>query len=263
MTLRAEPSADDIPERPRVLLVDDDEVNLLLTSVALQDQGFAVTEAASGEAAIRVLADWLPDIVVLDAVMPGLDGFETCRALRVLPGFESLPVLMLTGLDDDASITRAYEAGATDFFVKSTQWSLLAGRLHYLLRASRTRIELERSKSKLARAQDLARMGSFDWRRGERGETSSLLMAPEALRVHGFGPHEAVSLRMLLRMVPQDDRRAFLRLLHEALRHASVLATDVPIVLLDGRHRIIHVEDEPEFNVHGHGVGYTGIVQDV
>ena len=102
-------------------------------------------------------------------MMPGLDGFETCRELRVLPGFESLPVLMLTGLDDDASITRAYEAGATDFFVKSTQWSLLAGRLRYLLRASRTRVELERSKSRLARAQDLARMGSFDWRRGQDG----------------------------------------------------------------------------------------------
>ena len=174
MTLRAEPSADDLPERPRVLLVDDDEVNLLLTSVALRDQGFAVTEATSGEAAIRVLADWLPDIVVLDAVMPGLDGFETCRELRVLPGFESLPVLMLTGLDDDASITRAYEAGATDFFVKSTQWSLLAGRLRYLLRASRTRVELERSKSRLARAQDLARMGSFDWRRGQDGPVFSI-----------------------------------------------------------------------------------------
>ena len=156
---------DDLPEQPRVLLVDDDEVNLLLTSIALRERGFAITEASSGEQAIAILADWLPDVVVLDALMPGLDGFQTCRELRVLPGFESLPVLMLTGLDDDASITRAYEAGATDFFVKSTQWSLLAGRLRYLLRAARTRIELERSKSRLARAQDLARMGSFDWRR--------------------------------------------------------------------------------------------------
>ena len=98
-------------------------------------------------------------------MMPGLDGFATCRRLRAMPGFENVPVLMLTGLDDDASITRAYQAGATDFFVKSNQWSLLAGRLQYLLRASRTRIELERSQAKLARAQDLARMGSFDWRR--------------------------------------------------------------------------------------------------
>ena len=134
MSARAAAVDDDLPEQPKVLLVDDDEVNLLLTAIALVERGFSVTEAASGEDAIGMLAGCQPDVVVLDALMPGLDGFETCRALRLLPGFESLPVLMLTGLDDDASITRAYEAGATDFFVKSTQWSLLAGRLRYLLR---------------------------------------------------------------------------------------------------------------------------------
>ncbi|HEY0817757.1 MAG TPA: response regulator, partial [Rhizobacter sp.] len=132
---------DDMLVQPKVLLVDDDEVNLLLTAIALRERGFSITEATSGERAIQLLADWLPDVVVLDALMPGLDGFQTCAELRNLPGFESLPVLMLTGLDDDASITRAYEAGATDFFVKSTQWSLLAGRLRYLLRSSRTRLE--------------------------------------------------------------------------------------------------------------------------
>jgi len=244
---------------PEVLLVDDDEVNLLLTALALRERGFKIVEASGGEQALELLRDWMPDLIVLDAMMPGLDGFATCRRLRRTPGFENVPVLMLTGLEDDASITRAYQAGATDFFVKATQWSLLAGRLHYLLRASRTRIELERNRAKLARAQDLARMGSFDWRRTEGG----LLMSPEALRVFGFGPHERVTLRVLLRMVPQEARRTFLRLLHEVMRHASVLATDVPIVLFDGRQRIIHAEAEPEFNEHGHGVGYSGIVQDV
>ena len=252
------------PAVPEVLLVDDDEINLLLTAIGLRERGFKLVEASSGEQALELLRDWTPDIIVLDALMPGLDGFDTCRRLRRMHGFENVPVLMLTGLDDDASITRAYEAGATDFFVKATQWSLLTGRLHYLLRASRTRIELERSKSKLARAQDLARMGSFDWWRIERGVPGGLRVSPEALRVFGFGPQqEEVSLRMLLRMVPQGERRGFLRLLHEAMRHASVLATDVPIVLFDGRQRIIHVEAEPEFNEHGHGAGYTGIVQDV
>ncbi len=252
-----------LPALPEVLLVDDDDVSLLLTELALHERGFKLVCASSGEQALALLQGHTPDIVVLDALMPGLDGFETCRALRRLPGHENVPVLMLTGLDDDASITRAYQAGATDFFVKSTQWSLLAGRLQYLLRASRTRLELERSKSKLARAQDLARMGSFDWWRTDQGKTGGLLMSPEALRVFGCGPHEAVSLRGLLRMVPQDDRLSFLRQLHEALRHAAVVATDVPIVLFDGRQRIIHVEAEPEFNEHGHGAGYTGIVQDV
>jgi len=254
------PYADDsFPAQPEVLLVDDDEVNLLLTALALRERGFKMVEAGSGEAALELLRDWTPDIIVLDALMPGLDGFDTCRALRQLPGYENMPVLMLTGLEDDASITRAYQAGATDFFVKATQWSLLAGRLHYLLRASRTRIELERSKSKLARAQDLARMGSFDWRRLGGG----LLMSPEALRVFGFGPQDEATLRMLLRMVPHDERRPFLRHMHDALRHAKVMAADVSISVLDGRRCIIHVEAEPEFNEHGQSTGYSGIVQDV
>ncbi|MBC7939058.1 MAG: EAL domain-containing protein, partial [Chitinophagaceae bacterium] len=69
--------------------------------------------------------------------------------------------------------------------------------------------------------------------------------------------------RPLLRMVPGDDRRGLLRQLHDAVRQSAVLATDVPIVLLDGRRRIIHVEAEPEFNEQGQGAGYTGILQDV
>jgi predicted signal transduction protein with EAL and GGDEF domain/DNA-binding response OmpR family regulator len=252
-----------LPTQPEVLLVDDDEVNLLLTALALRERGFRLIEASSGDRAIELLRDSTPDIIVLDALMPGLDGFATCRALRQMPGMENVPVLMLTGLDDDASITRAYQAGATDFFVKATQWSLLAGRLQYLLRASRTRIELERSKSKLARAQDLARMGSFDWRRAERNEPGGLQMSPEALRVLNMGPSEHCSLRKLLRMVPDDDRRVMLRQLHDAARNGSVLTSDVPMVLLDGRQRIVHIEAEPEFNEQGQGAGYTGILQDV
>ena len=251
---------DSLPSQPEVLLVDDDEVNLLLTALALRERGFRLTEASSGEQALEMLRDHVPDIVVLDALMPGLDGFSTCYALRNLPGCENVPVLMLTGLDDDASITRAYQVGATDFFVKAAQWSLLAGRLQYLLRASRTRIELERNRSKLARAQDLARMGSFDWRSGERG---GLQLSTEALRVLNFGPQDRSGMRTLLRMVPDDDRRVMLRQLHDAARHASVLTTDVPMVLLDGRQRIVHIEAEPEFNEQGQSVGYTGILQDV
>ena len=257
---RGNPMTDDEDqEQPKVLLVDDDEVTLLLTSIALRERGFAVTETTSGERALRLLADWLPDVVVLDAVMPGLDGFATCQELRNIPGHESIPVLMLTGLDDDASITRAYEAGATDFFVKSTQWSLLAGRLRYLLRSARTRIELERSKAKLARAQDLARMGSFDWRKG----SGNLDLSVEGLRVFGLSANDHVGLRQVLRMMPADERLSFQYLLHEVWRHSTVLCQDVKINLNDGRQRILHLEAEPEFNEHANLIGYTGIVQDV
>ena len=77
---------DDRAEAAKVLLVDDDEVNLLLTSMALRERGFAVTEATSGEAAIAMLRDWSPDVIVLDGLMPGLDGFQTCRVVRAMVG---------------------------------------------------------------------------------------------------------------------------------------------------------------------------------
>jgi predicted signal transduction protein with EAL and GGDEF domain/DNA-binding response OmpR family regulator len=244
----------------RVLLVDDDAVNLLLTAVALRERGFEVVEVNDGAAALERLDAVAPDMIVLDALMPGMDGFETCQALRTRGGYAQIPVLMLTGLDDDASIERAYRAGATDFFVKSTQWSLLAGRLRYMLRASRTRIELERSKFKLARAQDLARMGSFDWRRGDK--LGQLWLSPEALRVLGRNVGERMDLRALLRTVGRGQRRGLIRMLTDVVAHNAVLATDVSVTLFDGRQRIIHVEAEAEFE-HGHGIGYTGVFQDV
>ena len=255
----SQPSEDDVTYQPRVLLVDDDEVNLLLTSIALRERGFVITEAASGERALELLAGWQPDVVVLDALMPGMDGFETCRQLRQTGACASLPVLMLTGLDDDASINRAYEAGATDFFVKSNQWSLLAGRLRYLLRSSRTRLELELSQSRLARAQDLARMGSFDWRIG----TPAPVFSAEALRVFQLEPGTVLPFRDLLRMMPKEERRGKRALLAETLQSRGGLTRDIPLVLADGLVHIIHTEASPEYNELGQLVGYAGIVQDV
>lgn len=259
MTAVSQNLDDDLPEQPRVLLVDDDEVNLLLTAIALRERGFDITEAGGGEDALRMMAEWSPDVIVLDAMMPDIDGFDTCCRLREMPGFESTPVLMLTGLDDEASINRAYQVGATDFFVKSTQWSLLAGRLRYLLRSSRTRIELERSKAKLARAQDLARMGSFEWHRGSGG----FMLAAEALRVFGLGLSESLDFIGAMRMVPREERKLFLHLLRDVIVHNSVLVTDLSVTLVDGRQRVIHIEAEPEFNEHGNASGYTGVLQDV
>jgi predicted signal transduction protein with EAL and GGDEF domain/CheY-like chemotaxis protein len=255
---------DFLPEAsPSVLLVDDDEVNLMITAVALRGRGFVVTEVPSGEAALEHLRREVPDIVVLDALMPGLDGFDTCERLRALPALAHVPVLMLTGLDDDASISHAYRAGATDFFVKTPQWSLLEGRLRYLLRASRTQQELLRSRARLARALDLARMGSFEWRPLGESWEGRLELSAEAYPVLGVPAGSAPGLRQLIRMVPRSGRHGVLRMLAALNLHHSVLATDVAIELPDGRRRVIHVEAEPERSDHRGDGKYTGVVQDV
>lgn len=255
---------DDQDDRPKVLLVDDDEVNLMLVAAALEQHGFEVTQAGGGDEALRILGGWIPDLVVLDARMPGLDGFETCEELRGMYGLENVPVLMLTGLDDEASIKRAYDAGATDFFVKSNQWSLLVGRLRHMLRAARTQHELIRSRAKLARAQDLARMGSFEWwQRPDQPLPKGLELSEEALRVFGGASDDHLTFRDLLRMMTREERHALIRGMRQIVRQVFGIAMDVPLSRGAKRHRIIHVEGEPEFGEYGQCIGYTGIVQDV
>ena len=248
---------------PSVLLVDDDEVNLMVTALALRERGFSVIEVSGGEAALKVLREQVPDIVVLDAMMPGLNGFDTCLQLRATPGLEHVPVLMLTGLDDEKSINHAYQVGATDFFVKAPQWTLLEGRLRYLLRASRTRQELLRSRARLARAQDLARMGSFEWHPVPDVWEGKLELSPEALRVFGQPLRCTLSLRDLLRMVSHSERQGVIRMLADLKAHHAVLAIDIGMDLPDGRRRVVHVEAEPERLGTAGSLGYTGVVQDV
>src|SRR5690606_4668953 len=76
---------------------------------------------------------------LIDAMMPGVSGFDLCRHLRDNSELSKAPVLMMTSLDDDSSISQAYEAGATDFFIKSTHWTLLAERIRQVLRQANLR----------------------------------------------------------------------------------------------------------------------------
>ncbi len=149
-------SAADAPaaEEGTVLLVDDDAIVRMLTAAGLAERGWRVIEADGGARALQLFEQERPQVVALDAVMPDLDGFATCERLRLLPGGAHVPVVMLTGLDDEQSIGRAYDAGATDFFVKTPgRWTLLSQRLRYLTRASRVREELVRSRADLLKVQ--------------------------------------------------------------------------------------------------------------
>src|SRR5215510_7193347 len=100
---------------PLVLVVDDGMTIRLLVRQALEQAGFAVEEAENGQHALEIFPYIRPDLVLLDVVMPVMDGFQTCAALRRTPQGEHLPIVMLTGLEDESSIDRAYEVGATDF----------------------------------------------------------------------------------------------------------------------------------------------------
>jgi diguanylate cyclase (GGDEF)-like protein/PAS domain S-box-containing protein len=134
--------------KPTVLVVDDDEDIRDIARSTLELSGFLVEEAGDGLDALSYLKDRTPDLVVLDFMLPGMDGITVCSELRKMSGRERIPVLMITGLNDIESIERSFEAGGTDFMTKPINWTILGHRLMYMLRASETFDNLVRSEIK-------------------------------------------------------------------------------------------------------------------
>jgi diguanylate cyclase (GGDEF)-like protein len=133
---------------PLVLVVDDDPGARMLAAASLRKAGFGTVEAADGNDGVSAFERFRPDLILMDAVMPGMDGFAAIREIRNRPGGGRVPILMITGLDDLSSIKKAYEAGATDFAVKPVHWVILGHRVGYLLRSSRASLDLAGSEEK-------------------------------------------------------------------------------------------------------------------
>jgi two-component system cell cycle response regulator len=118
----------------RVLVVDDIAANLRLLEVKLLNEYYQVAVAASGPEALSIAARWMPDVVLLDVMMPGMDGYEVCRRLKAQPQTAHVPVVMVTALTDQAERVRALDAGADDFLSKPVDDAMLFARLRALLR---------------------------------------------------------------------------------------------------------------------------------
>ena len=115
-------------ERPVVILADDDPSIRLMVRHVLESEDFDIVEASDGLEAIKAVEKYHPALILLDAVMPGIDGFTTCQQIKD-NGHTDIPVMMITGLDDDASVERAYEVGAIDFITKPIKWAVLKHRV--------------------------------------------------------------------------------------------------------------------------------------
>jgi signal transduction histidine kinase len=139
-----------------VLVVDDDLVVRAPTRATLENDGFTVFEAADGVEGCELYRRHRPDVLLVDVVMPRMDGYELCRELRSREDSAYVPIVVATSLDDVPSIARAYDAGATDFIPKPVNWLVLNHRVRYILRASRAFDELRRNQERLIAAKEAA-----------------------------------------------------------------------------------------------------------
>ena len=203
-----------------MLVVDDDAMTRMLVLEALEPEGFRVVEASSGADGIVQFAQVAPDVVLLDVSMPGIDGFECCTRIRQLPNGARVPIVVITGNDDDESIARAFDVGATDFVSKPMRWQLLAHRVRYLLRASDALEKISRSEASLAYAQHLAQVGSWEF----RPVAASDYWSDEMFRILGLAKgRDQPCFESILQAMPAAERpplaQAFLNLRTEGVRY--------------------------------------------
>jgi putative two-component system response regulator len=122
-----------------ILIVDDNATGREALEELLFGQGYELTTAASGPEALQRAAIFLPDLILLDVMMPGMDGFEVCRRLRADTRLAEVPVVMVTALDDQASRLQGLEAGADDFISRPFHRSELRARVKTITRLNRYR----------------------------------------------------------------------------------------------------------------------------
>jgi diguanylate cyclase (GGDEF)-like protein/PAS domain S-box-containing protein len=245
-------------KRPVVLVADDDPTMRVLVAETLGPDGVDVVEAEDGDGALQLVRERMPDVMLLDVQMPGCDGFHVCEEIRALPRGADLPIVMMTGRDDVESIRRAYEAGATDFLTKPIPWLILSHRVRYLLRSSANLAELRKSRERLANAQRLARMGSFQIAL----PSHAVDVSEELLDIYGLTGSSGLSLHRLVERVHPDDRA----LVAEAFRRCA--EEGVPIhtdhrSISGGVERVLHTQARLVLGEDGVAVAIEGTVQDV
>jgi len=136
--------------KARILVVDDQPANVKLLEQLLMASGYDVTCATSGREAVAKLASEPPDLVLLDVVMPGMSGYEVCRAIRADSATQLLPVVMVTALDAAGERVKGIEAGADDFLSKPVDHAEIVARVKSLLRIRALHREVELQKAQLA-----------------------------------------------------------------------------------------------------------------
>jgi diguanylate cyclase (GGDEF)-like protein len=143
-------------DQPLILVADDDRVTRACLRQAMEQEGYRVVEANDGESCLASFSDLKPDVVLLDAVMPVMDGFTCCTNLQQMAGGSRTPILIITALEDAESVNQAFAAGAADYVTKPIHWAVLFQRVKRLIQQVRLYEDLEKANH------ELKRLATFD-----------------------------------------------------------------------------------------------------
>lgn len=248
------------PQESTILIVDDELFMREVLQEVLKDAGFITEEARNCTQALSVFQKIQPDLVLLNVVMPEMDGFAVCEALRKLPGGMHVPVLMMTNLEETKNIHRAFEEGAIDFISKPINNELIIYRIRRMLRAAQNLASLQKSESRLADAQRIAKLGHWEWDTAK----NMLFLSDEIFRIFGLTPLGAnVTYKSFLSMVHPDDRDRVATEFHRAMKEKTVYDLEHRIMNADGKLRHVHNRGEVSSATKEMFARMFGTIQDI
>jgi class 3 adenylate cyclase len=167
----------------RILVVDDTPANIQALAAILKERGYQISVATNGQQALDVLARVQPDLILLDVMMPEMDGFETCRRLKAAEQWRQIPVIFLTAKTETADIVQGFELGAVDYVAKPFNAHELLARVNTHLTVDELRRSLATKNAELARAHELVRRAFGRYVSEE--VAASILQSPEGLDLGG------------------------------------------------------------------------------
>ena len=214
-----------------IQIVDDDKILRQVLSMGMSKAGFFTAESQNGTDAVNDFQDLMPDAILLDVMMPDIDGFEVCTRIRRLPGGERVPIIMLTGEDDYQSINQAFNCGATDFVVKPINPLLLSYKIRYIIRANQAICDLTIRDVMLASAQEIAHLTNWEWRLAD----NTLNWGENMCRLMGIrGDDSPRTYDDFLNLIYPDDRPAVAHIIEQALERQSGIFFEHRLLTADG-----------------------------
>lgn len=246
--------------RPIILVVDDDRVTRMTISKVLKKSGYEIVEAHNGLEALDAVVQHNPEMVLMDVMMPQMDGYTACGELRKKADHQSLPILMLTGLNDMKSIDQAFESGATDFITKPINWTLLTQRVRYTLRTKAMSIALQRNQDRLSQAQHIAKLGYW-----EIDLKSGLVHCSEELFwVLGMDSGiEVGSLDAFMTLVHEADVVSVRETIEEAMRSHQPYELEHRLHRADGLEITVLQQGQVVLGDDGSALTLLGTIQDI
>jgi len=220
---------------PLLLVVDDDIVVRTMLMKALQKQGFDTIEAQNGAEGTELFRQHRPDLVLLDVLMPVMNGFEACQEMRVIDPERTVPIIMLTGLDDVTSVDKSFDAGATDFISKPINWSLFVQRVRFALKSRKMDFELRKNRYRVDHALKVAMLGYWDWDL----KTETISFPPGVLEMVGIESNKAITFKEFMDYVPEDDRDRVIYAFEEARTHGVRFVLEHRL-LVDKKERYVY-----------------------